>query len=143
MKIVFQKLILLTKHLKKTGDTEPEQALVRILVSLLLIGYFCIPWFSPENFYEPSRIIVRFMALGYFISSVAIVFAITKNLNPSPIRRIVGILLDLVSLSILMIIAVNETIYLFVFYLWVILGNGFRFGINYLYISLVVGFFGF
>ncbi|WP_025565278.1 ATP-binding protein [Psychromonas sp. SP041] len=143
MKAVFEKLSLFTKHLKKNGDTEPEQALVRVLVSLLLIVYFCIPWFSPENFHEQSRITVRFMAFGYFISSVAIVFAITKNLNPSPTRRVVGILLDLISLSVLMIIAVNETIYLFVFYLWVILGNGFRFGINYLYISLIVGFFGF
>ena len=143
MKAVFGKLSSFTKHLKKNGDTEPEQALVRVLVSLLLIVYFCIPWFSPENFHETSRATIRVMAFGYFISSIAIVFAITKNLNPSPIRRVFGILLDLISLSILMIIAVNETIYLFVFYLWVILGNGFRFGINYLYISLIVGFFGF
>ena len=143
MKAVFEKLSSLRKHLKKTGDTEPEQALVRVLVSLLLMAYFCIPWFSPDNFNEQSQLIVRFMALGYFLSSLAIVIAITRNLNPSPIRRVIGILLDLISLSILMIIAVNETIYLFVFYLWVILGNGFRFGINYLYVSLIIGFFGF
>ncbi|RBW46761.1 hybrid sensor histidine kinase/response regulator [Psychromonas sp. B3M02] len=36
-------------------------------------------------------------------------------------------------------IAGEQAIYLFVFYLWVILGNGFRFGINYLYTSLIVG----
>lgn len=143
MKIVIEKLSLLTKHLKKTGDTEPEQALVRVLVSLILMVYFCLPWFSPEHFYEQSQITVRFMSLGYFLSSITIVMAISRNLNPSPTRRVIGILLDLISLSILMIIAVNETIYLFVFYLWVILGNGFRFGINYLYVSLIVGFFGF
>jgi two-component system sensor histidine kinase RpfC len=36
-----------------------------------------------------------------------------------------------------------ETIFLFVMYLWVILGNGFRYGTRYLYVSLAVGLVGF
>ncbi|WP_413693600.1 sensor histidine kinase [Psychromonas sp. KJ10-2] len=129
--------------MKKTGDSEPEQALVRVIVSLLLMTYFVIPFLSSDHGHTIENMIVPLMSLGYFICSILIVINISMQLRASAARRIIGILLDLVSLSILMVIAIQETIFLFVFYLWVIIGNGFRFGIYYLYISLIVGGLGF
>lgn len=143
MQRILKKLNAFKKHIKQTGDSEPEQALVRVFIGLLLVIFFCIPWLAEENFYDFLRSIISFMALGYFIIAVAIVMAIIKNPKASPRRRIAGIFLDLVSLSVLMAIAADETVFLFAFYLWVILGNGFRYGINYLYISLTVGLTGF
>ncbi len=143
MKAIFEKLGSIKKHLKKTGDNEPEQALVRVFISLILIAIFCIPWHAGQKFYDIELSIVNLVILDYFVCAVGIVAAIMINPKPSMIRRVAGIFLDLVSLSIIMFIGSDSTVSLFVFYLWVILGNGFRFGVNYLYISLTVGVVGF
>jgi len=140
---MLSQLSAIKQHLKKTGDSEPEQALVRVIVGLLLIVFFCIPWRAGDHLYELLRSTVSFMALAYLAIAIAIFIFAIKTPKPSPARRIAAIFLDLGSLSVLMAIDTNEAIYLFVFYLWVILGNGFRYGINYLYISLVVGLSGF
>jgi len=139
MEAIFNKL----KRIKKTRNAELEQAFIRILVSLLLIAYFFIPWFSADPSRYNAVIIERVMALSYFTFSSALLFAIIKNFKCSTTRKISGIFLDIIFLSVLMIIAINEAIYLFVFYLWVILGNGFRYGVNYLYISLSISLVGF
>ncbi|MDX1573909.1 MAG: ATP-binding protein [Methylophaga sp.] len=50
---------------------------------------------------------------------------------------------DLGSLSVVMYMAGDKSVFLFVFYLWVILGNGFRYGIFYLYAAFIIGITGF
>ncbi|WP_028865735.1 ATP-binding protein [Psychromonas aquimarina] len=143
MKTVLKRLGSVKAHLNKTGDNEPEQALVRVCISLLLIAIFCFSWRAEEKFYDIQLSTANLVILGYFILAAAIAGAIIINPKPSPARRIAGIFLDLVSLSIIMFIASDKTISLFVFYLWVILGNGFRYGVNYLYISMTVALIGF
>ncbi|HEY7866082.1 MAG TPA: ATP-binding protein, partial [Psychromonas sp.] len=140
MKKMLQKLASVKKQM---GDPEPEQALIRVFISLLLVAFFCLPWSAEAQFNDIQRSTVKVVILGYLILAVAIVTAIILNPKANPTRRIVGILSDLVPLSVLMAIAADETVALFVFYLWVILGNGFRYGVNYLYISLAVGLSGF
>jgi two-component system sensor histidine kinase RpfC len=143
MKEVTEKIISIKNHFKKTDDSEPEQALVRVFIGLLLVIFFCVSWQTEKNSYQVFTSTGSFMALGYFSSAVLIVLAILKKPKASPLRRMIGIFLDLLSLSIMMLIATDESVYLFVFYLWVILGNGFRYGVNYLYVSLTVGLIGF
>jgi len=143
MKEILKTLSSVKDHLKQTGDLEPEQALVRVFIGVLLVVFFCIPWGAEEQFNDILGSTVKLVILAASIVAVAIVIAIIISPKASPIRRIIGILLDLVSLSILMLVAADETVSLFVFYLWVILGNGFRYGANYLYISLSVGLTGF
>ena len=143
MEVIFKKLSAAAKHLKKTGDTEPEQALLRVFIELSLVIYFCIPWGPEEQFSLLLSSAVNIVILTTTILALTILIAIIINPKVSISRRVFGIFLDLVPLSLLMLIAANEAVYLFVFYLWVILGNGFRFGINYLYISMIVGFIGF
>ena len=58
-------------------------------------------------------------------------------------RRIVGILLDLVALSLLMETAADEAVYLFVFIYGLFWVMALDIGVNYLYVSLIVGFTGF
>ena len=109
----------------RTGNKNPSDA-----------GYCIITLFLCASL--PSLI-----TLAYYSLAVVIAVALFLNPKPSPIRRVCGILLDLTALSIVMLIAGEQSVFLFVLYLWVILGNGFRFGVNYLYISLVVGMIGF
>jgi len=137
------KFVWLKNRLKNTGDSEPEQALIRLLIGLLLISFFCIPWGHNEHFTDILSSTINRIVSGYFVASILILVAILSNPVASPARRIVGIFLDLISLSFLMYAAPNETGFLFVFYLWVILGNGFRYGVKYFYISVAIGIVGF
>ena len=141
------KLSLWTKlkqRLAKTTDSEPEQAIkIRLTIGLAVVIYFSFPWHQNETFADTFFSIPSIITLSYFVGALLIVSAILINPTSSPVRRVVGIFLDLVSLSILTFFAGSESVFMFVLYLWIILGNGFRYGTNYLYISMIVGLLGF
>ena len=142
MNLILSKLTAAKQHLQQTGDTEPEQAFIRVLVGFILVLVFCVPW-GEEQFSDILASTVNLVVLNYFIFGFVVVLLIAAKPQSSPVRRIFGIFVDLTSLSVLMYAAADETMFLFLFYLWVILGNGFRYGVDYLYISLAVGLIGF
>ena len=130
-------------HLAKTGDSEAEQALIRLLIGTLVFAYYCVPWGVNERWADifdstPNVIIISATSIAFLIFS-----AIVKNPVASPARRVTGAVLDLSALSVLMYWTGGDHIPLFVFYLWVILGNGFRYGTGYLYISYGISLVGF
>lgn len=134
----------LQQRLILTGDSEPEQAIkLRLSIGLGLLLYFCFPWASEENFQQVISSLPSLITLTYYACALMIATALIINPRPSPTRRVMGLLLDLNSLSIVMFLSGEQSIFLFVLYLWVILGNGFRYGTQYLYISLFVGLIGF
>ncbi|WP_297807406.1 hybrid sensor histidine kinase/response regulator [uncultured Methylophaga sp.] len=133
-----------SRLLPETGDSEPEQAIkVRLGIGLAILLYFCVPWGADEQFLTTLLSTPSLVTMVYYAGAIAIAIAIYLRPRPSPVRRVAGIWLDLTSLSILMIYSGDESVFLFVIYLWVILGNGFRFGSHYLYISLAIGILGF
>jgi two-component system sensor histidine kinase RpfC len=82
----------LNQRLKGTGDSEPEQAKLRLLIAAILVIYFCMPWSENERFidiFDSTSNIIIIVA-----SSIALLIfaAIVKNPRPSPIRRVCGIL---------------------------------------------------
>ena len=143
MNVTLKKINLFRKNLKKKENSELEQSLIRIIVSFALTIYFYFPWTGQEQFNVEIRMTLGSLSFFYFWIATFIVIAIRKKPKASPIRRCFGAFADLILLSILMAIAADETVFLFVFYLWVILGNGFRYGINYLYLSFTIGIIGF
>jgi len=59
------------------------------------------------------------------------------------LRRIVGMALDVYGATTMLIAGGSETAFLYAVYLWVIIGYGFRFGVNYLVatsVSSIIGF---
>ncbi|MCC5797091.1 MAG: response regulator [Methylophaga sp.] len=134
----------LKNRLSRASDTEPEQAIkIRLTLGIGLLIYFCLPWREDQTFISNLSSFASIVALSYYSLALMIAIAILINPRPSPIRRVMGIFLDMVSLSIVMFMAGAEAVYLFVLYLWVILGNGFRYGLRYLYISWLVAVIGF
>ncbi len=130
-------------HIKRTGDSEPEQALLRLAIGVILICYFCLPWGQEE---ELATVLVSFpsiVTIVYYSNALFIFLAIVWKPVASPSRRVYGAALDMISLSIVMYHSGAESVPLFVLYLWVILGNGFRYGTIYLYISLCISLLGF
>lgn len=134
----------LQQRLAKITDSEPEQAIkIRLPIGFALVLYFSLPWQQDEIFVDTFFSFVSILAFTYFIGVLLIVAAIIFNPQPSPARRVAAILLDLITLSVLTFYVGEEGVFMFVLYLWIILGNGFRYGIKYLYISLFVGLIGF
>lgn len=133
----------LKQRVSGTGDSEPEQILLRLVIGVFLVAYFCLPWHEGETFIHALTTTPSLITLFYYLGAVLIAGALVLHPHASPMRRVAGILLDLVSLSIVMFLVGSESIFLFVLYIWVILGMGFRYGINYLYIAQLVGVVGF
>ncbi len=68
---------------------------------------------------------------------------ISKAKTPSRNRRLLGNWLDVVGTSVFLSLAGDIAVVLIGVYLWVTFGNGFRFGIKYLYHSQIISIIGF
>ncbi len=133
----------LNKRLKGTRDSEPEQAKLRLAIGFIVVGYIIVPWVQGETFVSTLTSLVGLMGIAYYTSALAIFAAIVINPAPSQLRRICGAVLDMGMLSWLMYHSGAETVPFFFIYLWVILGNGFRFGLSNLYITQGIAILGF
>ncbi|MDH3859513.1 MAG: hypothetical protein OEV07_16080, partial [Gammaproteobacteria bacterium] len=89
----------LNRRLKGTGDSEPEQAKLRLAISFIVIGYVFIPWNQGETFVNTLTSLVGLMCIIYYTSALAIFTAIVIKPVPSQFRRICGAVLDMGLLS--------------------------------------------
>lgn len=141
---LFAIFTMLKARLAAHPDPEHEQAFkLRLTMGLGFIAYFCLPWQENETFVEAITSLPSIMSLLYYTAALVIAAAILVKPTVSPVRRVLANALDLISLSVVMFFAGAESVFLFVLYLWVILGSGFRYGATYLYISLGIGIIGF
>ena len=138
------------ERLDKTGDQEPGQAILRLAIGILVVIYIFLPFGTHDSYSETLFTLggVNFslaisLSFLYTSCSLAIFSAILINPVESPIRRVTGITLDALTLSFLMFHSGEGSVPLFFIYLWIILGNGFRYGIKYLYICQAVSIIGF
>ncbi|WP_220149702.1 hypothetical protein, partial [Psychromonas sp. B3M02] len=122
MNVICKRIYAVKKYLRKHNDPEIEQALVRVFIELSLSFYVVISWSSTNNFINILKSPVNIVILSTTLLAIITFLSICINPKISPFRRVYGIFLDLIPLSILLGIAGEQAIYLFVFYLWVILG---------------------
>jgi len=125
--------ILRSRILDRT-DGEYDQAKVR----LILVSVVCLLLFVMDA-------LQVFILVGtYLLVAIAIFIWILFSPSENNFRRVLGIMGDTMVPTIGMILLGDETAALFVaVYLWVITGNGFRFGVKYLSIATVLSFAGF
>lgn len=135
--------VQMKKKIAKTGDSEPEQAMLRVVIGLFLGTYFCLPWKENESLTSVLSSYPNLIILAGFLSAIILFLSVIMNPGVSPVRRVMGIGLDITALSIVMHLTGGDHVPLFVFYLWVVIGNGFRYGPRYLYVSFVASLIGF
>lgn len=123
-------------RLRQCPDTEPEQSIIRLSVGIVVLGYLF--W---RGFFANSLNLT--MGLTFVLVSFGLVGWIIVHPVKSVTRRGVGIVTDLSLISYVMYSASTLAIPLFVVYLWVTFGNGFRYGVNYLYAAMAVSATGF
>ena len=128
------------QRIKARPDTEFQQSLIRLAIGLLFAVYFgnFIPDLTEAERVHSNLVLTCFIALTLIMMAVALATG-----KASPLRRVLGMALDYFTASYLLIQAGEAGSPLLVVYLWVTLGNGFRYGVMYLLISAVFAICGF
>ncbi|MEW6118857.1 MAG: ATP-binding protein [Pseudomonadota bacterium] len=121
-------------------DTEFQQALIRFIIGVIAYIYFSSSWIDhPEYIYSS----IHFVALFFITTSALILVGTLASARISPPRRLFGAVVDFSTASFLLLIGGETSAPLVGIYLWVTLGNGFRYGVPYLYFSTALGAIGF
>jgi len=136
-------LVGVRARLKNRADSEHEQALIRLVVGAVFFLYLL-----PEALQvglDPDRL-ERSLFLpmcGFMALAAAIFGAIVLSPGISPARRVFGAVVDSVAISYFMVRTGVNGLPLYVVYLWIIVGNGFRYGKFYLLNTLALSGVGF
>ncbi len=125
------------------GTGEQEQAALRLLLPIACIGFLLV--YRPA---EGSPHLVRWyivMTLIPVFLAVSAGFLISTLRNPAPsgVRRVATICLDIGAVSYGFYMTGGLSAPWYGIYLWVTLGNGFRYGESYLYLSGALSLVGF
>jgi len=117
------------KALAETG--EGEMARNRLIISGLILLYFVIEMLWNDQVLTRPLLVIS----AFFLFSLALSLHINASPAPSHRRRIIAMVGDIGTLSLGLVIGAEVTASTFPIYLWIIFGNGFRFGLFFLTIS--------
>ena len=134
---VKRSLASLRAQLAARPDTEHEQAIVRLLISALLVLYL-LPGMAGA-----ARELILFVGSAHFALSLLVFLRILDAPEKSPARRVLAIFADFATVTCYMAFFGERAAPLFILYVWMTLANGFRFGRPYLLVSLGLGLAGF
>jgi two-component system sensor histidine kinase RpfC len=122
----------LRKLAARRPDSELQQACIRVVVGLTVILYLTLA--NPDAAESGSRLPPIWQTLAFFAASMGILLrTLLDRPRPSPPRRVFGMLLDASAIMYCTYLAGDLGAPLLGVAIWVILGNGFRFGLRYLW----------
>ena len=121
-------------------ENEGEQAIVRLAVGSVLFSFILV--LELLGLIDAIDLIAAIGAGLYFVSSALIVWHIYHFPEVLKWRRVAGIFIDMVAYTASAIGAERHYAVFIGIYLWVIFGNGFRYGRSYLLISQGMGLAG-
>ncbi len=124
-------------------NLEREQAFVRIIVGMLTSIYLTYMLVSDPDLSTIKMGEFLYLAIGFPLLSFVILALTYIFPGKSVPRRIIGMFIDLGVTSFCIFLTGEAGAPLFAIYLWVTMGNGFRFGIPYLITSAVISIIGF
>ncbi len=129
--------------LKNRPDSEHEMTLNRLVFATVVLLYLKIATFFGSD--QAGEILSNVWPVFvlYYIVSFYIFFHIIKNPGISPTRRVLAIFHDLGMISYTAAACGLAGGFMYPLFLWTIFGNGFRFGVRYLYIATAVSLVGF
>jgi len=120
---------------------EQGQALVRVALTTTVLGYLVVHR-SPLDFGQGVPDWLVFLMV-FLLFSVAVATAALRDQQSHVYRRVAANVADIIAVTYLMANTGESGAPLFVIYLWVTLGNGFRFGLAAMGISTVLSVAGF
>lgn len=133
----------LRQHLAGRLDSEHGQAIVRLIIVSVVAVYFFSGFFAAivNDTYrlQLARLLVS-LSLG---ASISIFVLVIIRPTVSIFRRLTGMIHDVVAISSALYLGENAGAVVAVGYLWIILGNGFRYGTRYLHGCTIFSIAGF
>lgn len=132
----------ITKLWKDRPDSEHKQAIIRLIIGLIAFGYLLYSVLQDKVISQDDRYTLITAGI-FFVCALAIIVWLIRNPRICIVRRILGILLDNGAITSALYFHGILGAPLFIVYLWVAFGNGFRFGQLYLTISTVCAVSGF
>ena len=133
----------LRRRLRGRPDSEHEMTINRIVISTVVLIYLLVASArghgTAQDIFHDALILFGI----YYACSIALFLHILHDPSVSHPRRIVAITLDIGMLSYGMHVGESAFAIGYPLYLWIIFGNGFRFGLKYLIgaaLSAIAGF---
>jgi two-component system sensor histidine kinase RpfC len=121
---------------------ELEQAITRLAIGALFTFYLLIS-FAISAEITQGEIIGFYCLIVFETAALLLMIAVSANNKKSRNRRLFGAWLDIIGTSSFLALAGDIGVVLIGVYLWVIFGNGFRFGKRYLYHAQAISILGF
>jgi two-component system sensor histidine kinase RpfC len=134
------KLSSLSGRFSHRPDSEHGQALVRLAVLTVVLGYLLLQ--GPSQNDSEYRDVLAMVAVGFAVG-VAIVVGIAWRPGVSHVRRAIGMLSDYGLMAVAMIRLGEPLAWVYVILMWVTVGNGLRYGSRYLGIAVALAMAGF
>ena len=113
---------LFIRYVKEKRDNEFEQALVRVLIGLVLIYYFNDLQFAQPQGVAANALNLVFVPSLFVIAAVLMAACVYFWPGERPIRRILSILLDIASLTYLLLVGGSHAAPLCFLYQWIVIG---------------------
>lgn len=133
----------LRRRLSNRSDSEHEQAILRLIIGLIATLYFFSPYAGTGQDMGINHLGPKLIGALFLTYSLSVLIAILVSPGKSVVRRIVSLVMDLGTVSLVLSISGKAASPLFAIYLWVTMGNGFRYGPKYLYLGTVISLVGF
>ncbi len=133
----------LKRRFRRCPDTEPEQAVLRVIIGMLVLAYLYSGGAFQEGTGDSAVGLHRLMGGSFLVFAWGVLIACLVHPVKSVLRRALGMALDMTYISYAMYGGGGLGAPLFIVYLWVTFGNGFRFGTRYLYAAMALSTIGF
>jgi two-component system sensor histidine kinase RpfC len=127
----------LRARLKARPDTEHEQGVLRLIISSLVFLYLL-----PDALTKHDVLPLYVMGI-HLVLALIIFLRIAYSTRISPVRRVFAQFADVAAITWYMAVFGEPAGWLFLLYIWVTLGSGFRFGPRYLVSELAMSVVGF
>jgi two-component system sensor histidine kinase RpfC len=128
--------------LAQRSDSEHGQAFVRIAVLLVVLVYMLVRGAGGNLPREEYVNVLHMVELGFTVGMVLIVW-IFASPGPSHVRRVIGMLSDYGLMGLAMVHMGEPLAWVYVILMWVTVGNGLRYGNNYLNTAVAMAFISF
>ena len=129
------------KHISNCDLLEVEQAIIRLCIGIVI--FVMILYSYLVNSLTQQDLIAFKINVGFEFFSFVIYLSILNGKKNSVTRKLAGAWLDIGTASLFMSLTGDIGVMLVGVYLWVIFGNGFRFGKKYLFHAQALSIAGF
>jgi len=127
------------QRLQSSGNREHEMLINRLLIGAAVLLYYTIAVERGAAIALPLQVI----ALSFFAAALLLVMHALWQPGVSRPRRLLAVIMDTGVLSATLHLGGEVSSPFFPVYLWIVLGNGFRFGLRWLQVATALSLVGF